>query len=364
MKRMPALSTFQIAIVIASTSFGVAVLSFPRFMAEDADTGAPLLALSGILGPILMLWPLVSLGRRFQSSIFDYGAKLLGKWPAQFFNAALFLYFTFALALGVRQFGDVLSAVVFRKTPIEICILLILVITALSCRRNELKFSYIHLFYFPFSFFPFLAIIIILLPRVALLNLQPFYGMDTGHLGEGLLKSTAPYLTTFIITILIPFMSKPQKALKSGIYGILLSGVLYLVMVIAVIGVYGVEETKVLLYPTLELSRSISLGGGVLERFDAIFIIIWFLAVFTTQYSNYYLATYALGRILSVSDLRLTSSFLLPYLLVLAMLPDDVFITRLITQKLELSGLILLIAYPLFLLIIGQFRKKGVAIDA
>lgn len=363
MKRIPALSMFQIVIVIASTSFGIAVLSFPRFMAEDAGTGAPLLALTGILGPIVMLWPLVSLGRRYQSSIFDYGAKLLGKWPAVFLNAVLFLYFTLALALGTRQFGDVLSAVVFRKTPIEICILLILFITTLSCRRNELKFSYIHLFYFPFSFFPFLTIIIILLPRVSMLNLQPFYWVDTGHLGAGLLKATAPYLTAFIITILIPFMSKPQEAMKSGIYGIILSGMLYLVMVFAVIGVYGVEETKILLYPTLELSRSISLGGGVLERFDVIFIIIWFLAVFTTQYSNYYLATYALGKIFSVSDLRLTSSFLLPYLLVLAMLPDDVFITRLMTQRLELSGVILLIAYPLFLLIIGQFRRKGAAVD-
>lgn len=361
MRRKPTLSMFQIVIVIASTSFGVAVLSFPRFMAESADTGAPLLTVSGIIGPILMLIPLTLLGRRFGSSIFDYGEKLCGKWLARLFNSLLFIYFTLAISLGFRQFGDVLTAVVFRKTPIEICIVLILLITAVACRRNELKFSYIHLFYFPFSFLPFLLIIFILLPRISTLNLQPVLGMNAEHWGGGMIKAAAPYLTTFIITILIPIMSKPSKAMKSGLYGVMLSCFIYLVMVIAVLGVYGTEETKKLLYPTLELSRSLSLGGGVLERFDVIFIVIWFLAVFTTQYSNYYLATYALGKIISVSDLRLTSSFLLPYLLIIAMLPSHVLVTRIMMNRLEFIGIILLVGYPLLLLAISLIRKKGAA---
>ncbi|GIP54923.1 GerAB/ArcD/ProY family transporter [Paenibacillus vini] len=360
MNRKQKISTTQTAIVVASTTFGVGVLSFPRSMAEAAGSGAPLMTLCGLAAALVPLWLIILLGLRFKGqSIFEYGQLLIGRWPAQAANLLLFLFFAVSSALSSRQFGDVLSTVVFRKTPIEVSIILILLTTAFSCRRDIVKFSFIHIFYFPFIFFPYLLLMLISLKRIDLLSLQPLLGNAPMKFNPGLFQAASLFLGSFIVTILIPYMKKPESALKSGTYGIFISGGLYILMVFSVLGIYGSEETKQLLYPTLELSRSISLGGGVLERFDAIFIIIWFVTVYTTLYSSYYLASFAFSKLFRFADQRLTSSFLLPVLLGISLLPQDVFRERNIVQSLEFSGLLFLTCYPLLLLIISLLRRKG-----
>ncbi|WP_410769921.1 GerAB/ArcD/ProY family transporter [Fontibacillus sp. BL9] len=360
MNRKQKISTTQTALVVASTTFGVGVLSFPRVMAQAAGSGAPLMALLGMLLALFGLWLVTALGQRFKGqTIFEYGQSLIGKWPAIAANLILFIFFTISAALSSRQFGDVLSTVVFRRTPIEISIILILLTTAFSCRRDIVKFSYIHIFYFPFIFFPYLILMLVSLQRIDVLNLLPLTGNKSMQFFPGISESASLFLGSFIITILLPHMQKPKSAMKSSFFGLAISGGAYLIMIFSVLGIYGAEETKLLLYPTLELSRSISLGGGVLERFDALFIVIWFITVYTTLYSSYYLASHAFSKLFHFSDLRLTSSFLLPFMLAIALLPHNVFQTRSIVHHTEFTGLLLLTCYPLLLRIVSLFRRKG-----
>ncbi|RCX20313.1 spore germination protein [Fontibacillus phaseoli] len=360
MNRKQKISTIQTALVVASTTFGVGVLSFPRVMAQTAGSGAPLMTVLGLVLALFGLWLVTTLGQRFRGqTIFDYGQALIGRWPASAVNLILFIFFTVSAALSSRQFGDVLSIVVFRRTPIEVSIILILLTTAFSCRRDIVKFSYIHIFYFPFIFVPYLVIMLVSLQKIDVLNLLPLTGNNSMKFIPGITESASLFLGSFIITILIPHMQKPKSAMKSSLFGIIISGGAYLVMIFSVLGIYGVEETKVLLYPTLELSRSISLGGGVLERFDALFIVIWFITVYTTLYSSYYLASYAFSRLFRFTDQRLTSSFLLPFMLAIALLPLNVFQTRSIVHHTEFTGLLLLTSYPLLLKLISLFRRKG-----
>ncbi|WP_407649410.1 GerAB/ArcD/ProY family transporter [Brevibacillus composti] len=80
----------------------------------------------------------------------------------------------------------------------------------------------------------------------------------------------------------------PAKALWASSLAILVSGGLYVLIVIASIAIFGAEETKLLLWPTLELARMTSLPAYILERLDILFLAVWVTAVFTTLFSSYY----------------------------------------------------------------------------
>lgn len=73
----------------------------------------------------------------------------------------------------MRQFGEVCVAVVFKKTPIEAVILLMLLLVALSIRRNVVKFTYVHVFYLPFILLSVIAITLVAMKNVDVLNLLP-----------------------------------------------------------------------------------------------------------------------------------------------------------------------------------------------
>lgn len=140
-----------------------------------------------------------------------------------------------------------------------------------------------------------------------------------------------------------------------------MSGVIYMLIVIASVGMFGAEETKLLIYPTLEMARSSAFGEGFLERLDALFIIIWVISVFTTIYTTGYLSAYLLQKLLRLRDRRMASSALLPVMFIVSMLPSNVFETYRWSLHLGQAGMILIPGYSLLLWgvhLVRGYRKK------
>ncbi|CAM4243189.1 MAG: endospore germination permease [Paenibacillus macerans] len=352
------ISTIQLAVVISSTIFGSNVLSFPKIMAESAGTAAPLITVAGTAFAAVSLFIFAILSQRFSDrTIYDYSRNLIGKWPAFFINSLVLAVFLITTALGLRHTGEVLSTVVFRQTPIEMSILLMLLLVAFSCRRNVLKFCYVHIFYWPFVITPFLFLFLVSAKSINPLNLMPLLGNEPADLVPSLFSSASLYLGSFIIAILLPVTEKPKKALKASVIAISVAGGMYLLIIISALGIYGVEETKLLLYPTLEVARSIELGGQVIERFDAIFIIMWVINIYSTLYSGYYLSAYSLCELLRVKDQRMTSTLLIPVFFGISMLPNDLFQLYEISRIADWSSYIFLTGYGLLLLAVSLVRR-------
>ena len=106
--------------------------------------------------------------------------------------------------------------------------------------------------------------------------------------------------------------------MRSSIWAMLITGVLYILIVTATVSVFGAEETKKLLWPTLELAKATSLPANVLERLDAVFLAVWVTAVFTSLFSCYYFTIYSISKLFRLADHGMMSFFILPILFVLA----------------------------------------------
>ncbi|MGP0586385.1 GerAB/ArcD/ProY family transporter [Paenibacillus timonensis] len=360
MQKTQKISTTQLAIVISSTIFGPYVLSFPKMIAEAADSAAPLMTVAGTCCAIFSLFVYTRISQRFSNqTLFSYSQTVIGKIPALLGNLLVFACFFITSAMLFRQFGEVLSTVVFRRTPIEISILMILILVALSCRRDTVKFTYVHLFYWPFVVLPFLFVIMMSMKSVHLLNWLPLLGNDSLNGLPALLSPASLYLGSFIITIMLPITEKPRHAMKAAMLGITVSASLYLLLVLSTIGIYGVQETLQLLYPTLEMARSIAIGGDVIERLDAIFIIMWVINVYTTMFSNYYLTSLSLSHMLRIQDHRLATTLLIPILFAISLLPQDQLQLYKFSRIADGAGYLFLTGYALLLWIVAVIRRKG-----
>lgn len=299
-----------------------------------------------------------------RESLFVFSRRLIGKPLSFIFAVLILLIFILLTGLTARQFGDVATTVLFKKTPIEATVFLMLLLCQLSSRRNIIKFTYIHFFYLPLIIGPILFITLLSMRNMDLLNLQPVLVMPSATFWRGTVEASYLFQSSFIIVLLVPFMQKPKQAVRAGILAIAIAGLIYLLIVIAAIGLFGSEETKLLIYPTLESARSAAVGEGFLERLDAIFIILWVISVFTTLYSTYYLAACLLQHLCAFRDQRMSSTLILPVTFIIAALPSNVFETYSWSLALGTASMIILSLY-LFLLwgmyLLRRSRKRGVA---
>lgn len=352
------ITTTQAMAVISSTFLGIGFLTLPRYMADAGGSSAPFVALTGFIFAFFSFCIIALLCRCFpKESIFMFSRRLIGRPISIIFTIIIFLYFLLITGINAREFSEVVTIVLFKETPIEITILLMLLIVLLSSRRDIVKFSYIHFFYLPFIVISFLFTIIISLKNVDLLNLQPLLTTPTPAFWNGTLLASILFQGSFVITVLIPAMKKPKQILIAGTLAFLLAGGIYLLIVVASVGLFGPEETKLLTYPALEMARSATVGVGVLERLDAIFIVFWIMSVFTTIYTTYYLTAFILQTLFSLTDQRMASTALLPFIFAISMLPSNIFQTYEMVCILGAAGIIVLTGYPLLLWVMILLRR-------
>jgi spore germination protein len=352
------ITAIQAAAILISTIIWVGVLPRPLFAVRAADTGAPLATLLAVIIAFIGLWLLTKLGMRFPNqSIIHYSERLLGKWPARIASVLIIAFFALLTSLAAREFGEVVITSVLKKTPLEITVIVMLILATMSSRTDITTFAYIHHFYLPVIVFPAVLIVALSLKNSQVIYLLPLWGNEPSGILTGVLTIAALFQGSFVYTIVIPAMRRPESAMKAGCWAMAIAGGLYFSIVIGAVGVFGSEETNKLLWPTLELAKTTTLPGNVLERLDAAFLAVWVIAVFTTLFSSYYFTVHALSKLLRLRDHKMFSIFILPILFAAAMFPENVLHMYRIITIVGIWGLLLTIGYPLLLLLLAAVRK-------
>lgn len=353
------ITVVQAAAILVSTIIGVGVLPLPLFAVRAAESAAPLVTFLGISIALAGLILLTLLGMRFtDESIFQFTPRIIGRGMAWAGSLIVVLFFAILTSLTAREFGEVVVTSVLKTTPVEVTVIVMLLLAAYSTRNPVVTFAYVHTFYFPLLLIPCLLIVFLSLNNAEIINLQPIFTTHPQHLTMGSLTIAALFQGSFVITIIIPNMRHPRKAMKASLWGIAIAGGLYLIIVTAAVGVFGAEEIKMLLWPTLELAKATSLPANVLERLDAAFLAVWVTAVFTTLFSSYFLTIFAFKQLFKLQEHGMLSWIILPAVFFMAMVPQNVHNMYDIIEIVGRFGLAVTIIYPGLLLLISILRKK------
>ena len=67
-------------------------------------------------------------------------------------------FFAFLTGLGAREFGAVVITAILRETPLEVTVIVMLLLAAVTSRNDLNTFAYIHTFYLPIIIAPGLAV--------------------------------------------------------------------------------------------------------------------------------------------------------------------------------------------------------------
>jgi spore germination protein len=353
------ITLYKFAGILVNSIVGVGVLSLPSITARSADTGAPLSTFLGVTVAFIGLVFIALLGKRFPNqSIIQYSEAIIGRWIARIASVVIIFIFAAFTALVAREFGEVVVTSVLKRTPLEVTVLIMLMITALSARNDMTTFAYIQHFYFPVIIGPALLIIILSLKNADAIRLQPVWGNQPEGMIWSILTVSSLCQVFFILTMVIPKTQHPRKVLISCFWGMFIAGGLYALIVVATISVFGAEETKMLLWPTLELAKMTSLPANILERLDAAFLAVWVAAVFTTLFSGYYFTVHSVKDLFRLRDHKMFCFPLLPFVFVIAMIPENVLRMYEISQFFGRISLLATVAYPGLLWLIAVIRGK------
>jgi len=356
MKLVP-LTKPQVIAILINSIIGAGILPMPLFPVRAAGHGAPLVTVLAFVFAYAALACMALLSSRFPRDNFvSLSEKVIGKWPARFFTFVFACYLGLLTAFTAREFGEVVITTVLKSTPLEVTVILMLVLGAVAARSDINTFAYMQMFYVPFVVIPAWLIVFLSMKNAEVLNLLPIWGNESGNWLAGILAVASLTQASFIITLVVPYMQNPEKALRTVTISILVTGTLYVAIVAACVGVFGPEEIKVLLWPTLELAKITSLPANVLERLDAAFLALWLTSVFTNILSTYFFTVNAFANVFKLKDYRFLTMFLLPFVFVLAMQPRS--IVQMYTKIYEFAriGYLYMVSYTVIVLLIAILR--------
>ncbi|GGE16828.1 germination protein BB [Marinithermofilum abyssi] len=329
------ISIYQGHALIVTTVVGVGVLYMQRGIAQTAGADGIWTILLGGLLAMLELYILTKLLQRFpkqHSTV--WMPRLLGsekrsgvgKILALPFFFAIALFWISASALACRTFGEVLVTAIFPLTPMSV-ILLTLLVTAVFVASTPVEvIARFNEFLLPVLYLPVILIFAVWAKEGEWLNMLPLFQLSWKEAGLGILVSFFAFSGSSIVFAFMGYYQQPEKAVKAHMSAIAVIILIYWIVTAASVAVFGPDELKRLMWPTLDLVKSAEFPGMILERLESGLIAIWVVAVFTTLVNLLAALIDIIVRLFRIQDRsrKWIGLALIPVLYFLAIWPKDI----------------------------------------
>ncbi|MFZ5968821.1 MAG: GerAB/ArcD/ProY family transporter [Bacillota bacterium] len=353
----------QLTLILAGTMIGVGVLSLPRGVTEMAGPdGWILLIVSSIVALIIGL-VIAAVGKKHPDKNYvEMVSWMLSKPIGILISIGFVIYFLIFAAVEIRVFGEVTKQYLLINTPFEILALTLLFSTVYLVRSGVECIARMAQIILPITL---IISIIIILPVIHELNMSHLLPI----MRTPVLKIVKSIPITFfsfqgfeMILVFSVFVKDTQKISRSTAVSIGITTAYYLLFVIIVVARFGIIETTHIVWPVLEIFKTVDIPGAFVENIDAFIMSIWILSVFLTLAVIYYGAAVIMSWIIKSKEYNYFVLPLLPIILLLSMIPDNVAQASKFLDIFSLYvGTFYVVILPILLLIISFFKKeKGV----
>ncbi|MCP1187098.1 endospore germination permease [Paenibacillus sp. 1781tsa1] len=217
-----------------------------------------------VLVMIISMWMVSRIQRRFPNQ--DLFEALADRFPfmGRLAGVMYILFFFFIFSRDIRLIGDYVSITLLETTPISIVVLSLMIMAVFIVRGGlgsliGMSELYVTLFLLNSIIVPFM-----LIQQINMDNLMPYFHVDTAGVGKG-----SWYIFSFYgEMIALPFVVKGSDfRFKPVLWGIIISGLLMMLIIVETITSIGVPIASRLVYPSYELARQLQISD-FLDRFD------------------------------------------------------------------------------------------------
>ncbi|WP_369901028.1 endospore germination permease [Bacillus manliponensis] len=287
------IGTRELAFAASSTVIGIGALSMPRFVAEEAlfSDGWIILLGGGIICAFLA-WFVTKVAILFpKQNFFQYTSMYLTKPVAYGISWVLLVTFSGLTAYETRLISVISQTYLFGETSIQWLSLFFLLVVVYGVCGSRVALFRLNMMFLPIVIIAILLLSLLNINLMKIESLLPVFQTEWKHYMIGIKDSIFTFIG-FEVALFYAVMlnQKVKKAPFAVAKGVMISVMSYTLIYMTCISVFTYVTTKDLTYPTIELGKEIEIGGGFLERFDAIFFTTWIITIYTTTVMYFDLA--------------------------------------------------------------------------
>lgn len=310
---------------IVVTVIGVGVFSLPRDLTTNVNTDGWIITLiSGGISYFLIYIALSVVENNKYNKFFNILELNFGKIIGSILALIFIIYNIFAVSIGMRVFIEVIKMYLLQRTPTEFLII-ITILTGMYLVRGEvgslIKFNEIA---FWVMFLPIIFVILLTLNRTDFTNIFPVFNSAPDEYIKALRSTIYSFGGIEIIYLVLPFMKNKKSIAKVALKSIMFITLFYAIIIIFCLAVFAKEQTKILLWPTITLIKSINIPGAFIERWEGIIMALWVVFYFTTFVNSYYLSSDILKDMFNLHDIKLSSALIVPFIYAIALYPENI----------------------------------------
>lgn len=318
------ISKYGLLSSIIVTVVGVRVFSYPRELSKFVGADSWLIALlTGIICYILLysIYAVVKINKYNSfSAILEHN---LGKVLGKLIGLVFAFYNIFTIGIGMRIFIEVVKMYLLEKTPTEF-ILIIMILTGTFLVRGKIKtlirFNEIS---FWLMVVPIIFIILFTMNKVDFTNNLPVFHNPAMNYMNALWNTYYSFTGFQIAYLIIPLVKDKEKINGTLKRAMIFITMLFLATVIFSIAMFGKEQTRLLLWPTITMIASINISGSFVERWEGVVMAIWVISYFTTFTNIYYQSADIIKDIFKLRDVKISSILVMPLIYVIALYPEN-----------------------------------------
>src|SRR5690625_4557383 len=360
------LTSRDIMVSIPSTIIAINILYLPRKIASTTLGIDGIVSLTiGFLILILLIYMITKIAKNYPDQLFiNYASKLISRPITILFIILFGLHGMFVTAFEIRAIAEISHLYLFDKTPIEVIALSFFLVVIYAVCGSRYTIFRLQLLFFPLAITITIFISIVAIGFVDFNHSLPilqtsFQGHVTASMNSTL--SMAGYGVVGYFLFYIPLVKNSKDLTKMSIIG---AGWIYFIALIlfaSSILIFGKSVTTNLIFPVIELARSVHIPGEFFTRFESLLFVIWIITVFNTSIIAFDVIIFGIQSIFNKINKIKLILFLSLFIYLLSSLPNNFPELELVVGYIGYYGfsLTIIITFLLFIMMKIKGRKRG-----
>lgn len=354
------INNFGLFSTIVVTVVGVGIFSYPQEIVSIVGTDGWIVTIFAGIITYLLLYIAYSVIRLSEYEKFYFILKNnFGAIIGRIVSLVFIAFNVVVISMGMRMFSEVIKMYLLEKTPTEF-ILVIVILTGMYLLRGGLesliKFNEIS---FWIMFVPIIIVFLFTLNKADFSNILPVFNSKPYEYIEGVKNSIYSFSGIEIIYLIAPFIKSRFSALKTSGKSILFITLFYVITIILSLAIFSKQQTRVLLWPTITMMKSISVDGTFIQRWEGAVMAMWVMFYFTTFTNIYYLASDIAKDMFKLKNINIPCIVLGVVIYITALYPKNIAALYYINNKLVTPLFIFnLLILPVILFLVIKFKKK------
>lgn len=349
----------EIMFAVPSMVVGLGILTLPQRIAgsTNASDGWASILGAGII-ILFFVWITAKLAAQFPKMTFvEYAARLISK-PAAITITLLFaLYLLMFTSNIIRSVANVAKDYLFERTPLEVLMLVFFLVVIYGAAGSRAGLLRLNLMFFPVALIVLILILLFNLKHFEIDNILPVFQTEWSGYMKAARESLYSFLGFEIVLFYIALMNRTQKAPKAAMVGMTLPILIYMIVYIVVIGVFGNQATSQIIGPLIDLAKEVIVPGQFFERIESIFFVIWIMTLFNTTAMAFDVSIIALTSVFTktkkINLIFITS----PFVFLIGILPNTFHEIMTIGTWISYFGIFFSMLLPALLFIISKIRR-------